>query len=629
MSFARFVSTGMTAVSVVTASAVVHAEPLVSTRVSTTRPEVGEPYTVQLSAKVSPGEPLPADPVLKPAKGMSVLGPPTIFRSRFSINGVEQVGIDATWQLVSNAPGKVQIPAPSVQWSGRRFSGQNIEVEVVQASGKPRRSTNPFLMPGGPGFGGFGFPFGGIDGFEPEETLPPLEGSLEMRSAPDPYVFVHAKADKTTAVVGEQVTVTFYIYRRISVSVEDRHDPPAADFLRYSMLANPGTEPVVRAKAGGQTYDVITADRFALFPVRAGDLHIGSLQFAFTGRPIGRRALRSSEDLVIRVVEPPRVGRPAGYSLGDVGRFSISAEVQPRRIPFGETIAVTARVAGNGNFPQALKLPERTGVEWLDPEKRESIAPQGGIIAGYRSFGYVVRIKESGTVNLGKIELPHWDPAFKKYDIASVSLGSVEVLPEKKPDPTNPAPASSADANVPSQTQADPFSNMPQLRTTLGAYQPAPTPVFEGASLYVALGAPPFAYALFSAGAAGARRIRLRRAAGAVSPERLANLALDEATQARKGGDTKAVCAAIERAMHHAIKAATDLESRGILLDELTDELEEAGLAEDLAQRTKSYFDEISALRYDPDASDASVEDILTRGRTLVRELLDAPRDSA
>jgi hypothetical protein len=133
------------------------------------------------------------------------------------------------------------------------------------------------------------------------------------------------------------------------------------------------------------------------------------------------------------------------------------------------------------------------------------------------------------------------------------------------------------------------------------------------------------AYVLFSAGIASARRIRSRRAAGAVSPERLANTAIDDARQAQKSDDTKAVCAALERALHHAIKAATDLESRGILLDELTDELEDAGLPEDLATRTKAFFDEISALRYDPDASDASIEELLQRGQTLVREILDSP----
>lgn len=623
MTSTRFVSAWMTAAAITSLSSVVFAEPQLKTRISTTRPEVGEPFTVQLSALVTPGEPYPNDPVLKPPKGASIVGGPSVGQSMVVINGVAQVGIDASWQLVANAPAKVKIPAPSVLWNGRRFAGQSIDVDVVKASGKPKRSTNPFLLPGGPGFGGFGFPFGGVDAFEPEETLPPIEGSLELRTAPDPYVFVHAKADKTNVVVGEQITVTFYIYRRISVSVEDRHDPSAADFLRYSMLANPGTEPVVRAKAGGQTYDIITADRIALFPVRTGDLHIGSLQFAFTGRPIGRRALRSSEDLVVRVVEPPRVGRPAGYVLGDVGRFSLTANVEPRRIPFGGTLAVTARVSGNGNFPQSLTVPERTGLEWLDPEKRESIGAQGGIIAGYRTFGYVVRVKEAGKVNLGKIDLPHWDPALKKYEVSSVELGSVEVLPEKQ-DPTSPTTASSADAEAANPAAVDPFANIAPARTALGAYQPAPTPVFDGPRLYFALGAPPIGYALFSMGVASARRLRLRRAAGAVSPERLANAALDDAARARTSGDTKAVCAAIERAMHHAIKSATDLESRGILLDELADELENAGLSEELSTRTKAMFEEISALRYDPDASDASVEELLRRGQTLVKELLDA-----
>lgn len=624
MTAARFVSAWMAAVAVVGTTSVAWAEPQLKTRISTQRPEVGEPFTIQLSALVLPGEPMPNDPVLKPPKGASIAGGPSVGQSMVVINGAAQVGIDATWQLVANAPGKVKIPAPTVLWAGRRFAGQAVDIEVVRATGKPRRSTNPFLLPGGPGLGGFGFPFGGMDPLEQEETLPPLEGGLEMKTAPDPYVFVHAKADKTTAVVGEQITVTFYIYRRISTSVEDRHDPTAADFLRYSMLANPGTEPIVRAKAGGQTFDVITADRIALFPVRTGDLHIGSLQFAFTGRPIGRRALRASEDIVIRVTEPPKVGRPAGYVLGDVGRFSITAEVQPRRVPFGGTIAVTARVSGNGNFPQSLTVPERTGLEWLDPEKKEAIGAQGGIIAGYRTFGYVVRLKEAGNINLGKIDLPHWDPASRKYQVASVELGSVEVLPEKQ-DPASTPNAPSVAAVNPDQPPADPFADMPGLRTTLGSYQPAPTPVLDGPRLYLTLGAPPLAYALVSVGAASARRIRLRRAAGAVSPARLANTALDDATRARANSDVKALCAAIERALHHALKAATDLETRGILLDELADELEEAGLTEDLATRTKTFFEEISALRYDPDASDASIDDLLRRGQTLVREILDSP----
>jgi hypothetical protein len=631
MSTARFVSACSVSIAVISVASLAFAEPELKTRISTTRPEVGEPYTIQLSALVQPGEVVPADPQLKPPKGATIVSGPNVGQSVVVINGSARVGIDSTWQIVSNAPGKIKFPAPTVLWAGRRVSGQPIEVDIVKASGRPRRSTNPFLLPGGPGFGGLGFPFGGLDPVDAERFLPPIDEKLEIATAPDPHVFLHAKADRTTAVVGEQVTVSFYLYYDINVSRDEYHDAESSDFLRYSLSIDPGAERLhdSRARAGGHTYNVKFIDRVALFPLRTGDLHVGSIRQYFTAREIGRHVLRESEDLVIRVTEPPRKGRPAGYKLGDVGRFSVSANVEPRRIPFGGTLAVTARVSGNGNFPQSLAIPERTGVEWLDPEKRESISPQGGIIAGYRTFGYVVRVKEAGKINLGKIDLPHWDPTSKKYQVASADLGTVDVLPEKL-DPAasasgSPTTASSAGSSGTAPAAADPFANIPGTRTSLGVYQPPPAPVFDGPRLYFALGAPPLAYAFFSAGLAASRRLRSRRDAGAVSPERLARAALDDAAKARANADVKAVCAAIERALHHALKAATDLETRGILLDELTDELENAGLAEDMAARIHNAFEEISALRYVPEANDASLEDILRRGQMLVRELLANP----
>ena len=31
-------------------------------------------------------------------------------------------------------------------------------------------------------------------------------------------------------------------------------------------------------------------------------------------------------------------------------------------------MAVSIKLAGTGNLPQSVRLPERTGIEWLDPE---------------------------------------------------------------------------------------------------------------------------------------------------------------------------------------------------------------------------------------------------------------------
>jgi len=48
----RFVSACVTAVAITSVSSVAFAEPQLKTRISTQRPEVGEPFTIQLSALV-------------------------------------------------------------------------------------------------------------------------------------------------------------------------------------------------------------------------------------------------------------------------------------------------------------------------------------------------------------------------------------------------------------------------------------------------------------------------------------------------------------------------------------------------------------------------------------------------
>jgi len=196
------------------------------------------------------------------------------------------------------------------------------------------------------------------------------------------------------------------------------------------------------------------------------------------------------------------------------------------------------------------------------------------------------------------------------------------------PAVTAPSPSPSASPNTSgsapgsAETNTDPFQALPSARTSLGAYSPAALPLFDGARLYAALAAPPLAYGFVAAAAAGLRRARTRRAEGASSPARLAAIALEEADKALASKDPKAVCAAVERAVHHAIEAGTGLKSRGILLEDLEEELADAGLSEDLAGETRALLDEASALRFDPSASPTSLEDLVRRGRTLTKSLL-------
>ncbi|WP_437587164.1 BatD family protein [Sorangium sp. So ce1000] len=603
-------------------------QPELSARASATDVEVGEPFSVEVKALVERGAGMPSDPELRVPPDLSIVAGPSIgTQMKTQLGGgvmMTQLGISATWQIVANKPGRYTIPGPTISWNGRRMTAAPILIKVVPASGRPRRPNNPFLLPGGP-LQGFPWPFSGPGGIfdddevanEPEDQAP----ELAMPSEPDPVVFLRAIPDKTAAVVGEQVTVSFYLYFRENAEMSEPRAAPAADFLRHPLLEDPRNERPVYTRVGGQRYATRLVDKLALFPLKAGELHTGSMQARITGRRIGARVLRESNDIVVRVTEPPLAGRPSGYAVGDVGQFTLKATVQPRQIEQGGSVAVTVQVAGTGNFPQSLRVPERTGLEWLDPEKRDAIEPRGGAIGGSRSFGYVVRIQESGAVDLGTIELPYWDPAQKRYVVERADLGVVQVTPVVPPASSGPpSRAPRADG----AGRSEPFAGMPGLRTSLGPHAPPATLPLDGAPFWLLLAAPPLAVTLFGAGDRLLRRARDRRAAGATSPARLAAIAQREAEEAAAQGDLGATAAAIERAVHRAIESATGLRSRGVLLAELPDELGRRGVPGPLSARACEALAACEAIRFEPAAQDggtAAAAALVEQGRAVMTEL--------
>src|SRR5690606_28735312 len=158
--------------------------------------------------------------------------------------------------------------------------------------------------------------------------------------------------------------------------------------------------------------------------VRAGELSTGAWSADIEVlRAGGRRVVpRVSNEVVIKVSEAPKKGRPLGFKAGTVGRYKMTADVEPRETYVGDTTSVSVQVTGVGQMPSELHLPVRLGVEWLKPERKTGLSMVHHNVGGWRTFTYVVRFTKSGTIDLGKIELPYFDPDKDTYEVASADL---------------------------------------------------------------------------------------------------------------------------------------------------------------------------------------------------------------
>ncbi|HEY3820972.1 MAG TPA: BatD family protein [Polyangiaceae bacterium] len=591
---------------------------------------VGDVVHLELTAQSSDG--MPTDPQPGATPGFSVRGQSASpSQTHISINGnrMDRFGLTVDWALQAQRVGTFSIGPPTVAVGSSRFAARPVTIHVVPAGQGPQRQqqqqqqqgTIPF--PQGPGFTPFDpwrglFP--GLDpGTQPSVTTDP---KLALDAPAGSYYFLHAAVDTASAVVGQQVTFSVYEYldestgASIEVDPADVHDPGAAEFVKHPLLRDDQEAILVGyAQVGNRIWKVDLVRRWALFPLHAGDLVIGPMSVTLVRPRSASGTKRTTDALHIRVTDPPAAGRPPGYALGDVGHFSLSAQVTPRGLEQNGAIGVHVELSGTGNVPAALAPPARTGVEWLAPEVHEQLGSVGRdatTFGGKRSFDYVVRVHRAGDVELGEMSLPFWDPEQKRYSVARAALGTVHVKPGTA------APAASGEP-----AEQEVLSGLPGPRDALEGTAPSHAHLDDSRLFWLlGVGAWPAAFGIAVAGTSAGRRLarvwRTRKA----SPASDLKDRVSAANAACHGKDARAVDAAIAHALEAAAIAHAGVNVRGAVGDEVVHRLEGAGIARDAASRVAELLRECEAARFAPDAADVlSARDRWLRAQGAIRQL--------
>jgi BatD DUF11 like domain len=420
--------------------------------------------------------------------------------------------------------------------------------------------------------------------------------------------------DQKNPVVGEQVTLTVYVYARpTGLELTDLHEPSIPDFFRRDLLS-PHNQPEPRpVSIGGVIWRAQPIYKAALFPLKSGEVEIGPMQGTIVGRGSGLNAARASQTIKLHVSEPPSKARPVGYQMGDVGNYSLTATVEPRKSEVGGAVAVTLKLAGVGNVPNAIKMPTSSALEWLEPQVREDIEIENGKVRGSRTFSYVARPKTPGTVELGEATLPYWNPDRKVYDIARAYLGKIEVMPDvAKSANQDPAPPH------------DPWASLGKERDHPGGYKRPPEPLTERPFYWLGLLGAPLAVVASSLGSRGWRRLRAQFTARRKSAERGIDQALSEARGAARADNRAAALGPLERALYLSIERVTGLKARALHIDDVPAALEGRGLDAELAAEIKAVLVSVEAARFVPDSTggpELAVRGLFERAERVVRKL--------
>jgi hypothetical protein len=566
--------------------------------------EVGQQFEVALEAQSEQGG--VANPKLSTPPGMEISQPrlSTSTQTSFSFGfGSKQtvsrtVVLGVRWTLRASRIGKYNLGPAVVELEGAKYQSRNVTVEVVPQGSLPQRQrSSPFgwLDPFDP-FGGRMPNMDDLFGNNEPEVLDDYPKELETPAALDPVAFLRMEAVPTRVFVGQQVTLKVFAYgSRGRFEEQGSKEPSRTDFFSVPVVEGLAPNDLRAVPIGDSRWYAGKVREILLFPLRVGELPIGPMEYGFGGGRYGttggRPLSRTSQPLTITVAEPPLDGRPSGYQLGDVGRFSLSAEVSPREVEAGGSVSAVVTLSGVGNLPQQLRVPGRTGVDFLTPSVKSTPRLEGGAYGGTKVFTYVIRLDAPGDVDLGEITLPFFDPETQQYDVARTVLGTVKVKPSSKPMSAQPsaAPPSGLDQLLHVLTPRPMLASVPGQGRFL-ADRPMAGPL---------LVVPPLSIVLLQALLLLQRRFATWLARRRSSYRTRVNEQLNEAG-ALLLREPRAAASALERALYLTIEARFQIKGRGVLRPELARLLEAAGVPPGLSQRVTECLEACDSVRFAP-----------------------------
>lgn len=347
--------------------------------------------------------------------GFKVLSGPNQSSSMQIINGKVSGSLTFSYILQPANIGEFTIGTASVTHSGKAYSTQPLKIRVEKGTPQQQKEST--------------------GGYTSEELAK--------------NVFITAEANKSRALLGEQITVTYKLYTKLNIS-----SPQITKLPQYQGFWAEETDQqqTISFDVGmykGERYRVAAIKRVALFPTKTGTLSVTPFELnipvivkkrrtgndvfddffndSFFGRTETVEYLAKSNTLKVEVEPLPSSGVPASFN-GAVGNYNFKAEIDKNRVSTNESITLRLTVSGSGNI-KLLKVPEPqlpSGFEKYDPKIYDNVN-KGLVISGQKIAEYLIVPRTPGDKEIPPIQFSYFNPSTKKYVTASAQAFKISV----------------------------------------------------------------------------------------------------------------------------------------------------------------------------------------------------------
>ena len=333
-------------------------------------------------------------------KDFTVISGPSQQTSMQWINGKVTNSRIMSWSLSPKREGRLVIPRLNVQISGKKSATKEIVVFVSQSQKK--------------------------------ET--------------DLDVFISAEINKESVYIGEQITLTYSIYRRVECSIEPFEIPKFPGFWSEELF-RPNQIKFKNIAINGVQYQKGILYKVALFPISGKELEIEPLSLKIQKQKKKKRRGRDpffdpffdsffteTETKILRskkreifIKDYPK-SRPIGFT-GAVGDFKISTATDTDSINVNEAITFRVIVEGTGNMG-LFTIPKMSFADDIDqfpPKENFEKNVFRDELSGKMIWEYILVPRVSGKLSIPPISFTFFNPKIEKWQKLSSKPTSVFV----------------------------------------------------------------------------------------------------------------------------------------------------------------------------------------------------------